>query len=63
MATKYPRVIEIGGKVTGIELVENVVISWSCSREGVWRVQIGTPENGVNLRDVTVTELVEKIVH
>jgi hypothetical protein len=58
MATRYPRVIEHGGKVTGIELVENLILSWSCSKAGVWKVTIGTPDNGVTVRAIDVEEAV-----
>jgi hypothetical protein len=49
----YDRIV---GRVVGIELVEDVVISWACSRGGVWKVQIGTPDNGVTVRAIDVEE-------
>jgi hypothetical protein len=53
---RFPRVIEAGGHVTGIELIDGVFLRWSRSDGGVWTVHISTaPElGGVDLRGVSV---------
>jgi hypothetical protein len=58
---KFPRVIEHGGHVAGIELVEGVVLSWACDADGIWRVRL----SGVELHGegVSVETVTEPVVH